>query len=407
MLKINSNISRMPSSYLFSDIAKRVASYVEQNPNADIIRLGIGDVTRPLAKAVVAALQKASLEMGDIHTFHGYPPEQGYAFLIEKIVQHDYKARGISIDESEVFISDGAKSDTANIQELLSPTEKIAVCDPVYPVYVDSNAMSGRAGRFTNGIWDKLYYMPCTMENGFVPELPKTHVDVIYLCSPNNPTGTTLDRVSLKMFVDYALKHGSIIIYDAAYKNYIQDKNIPQSIYEIDGAKKCAIECCSYSKGAGFTGVRCSYTIVPRELVGMDDKANIVSLRDMWSRRQASKFNGVAYIIQRAAEATYSDAGKRECQDTINYYLKNAKLMYNTIHDMGYDVFGGQNSPYVWLKAPNGMSGWDFFDVLLRKANIVGTPGEGFGPSGAGYFRLTAFNTYENTKKALERLTRI
>ena len=407
MLKINSNISKMPSSYLFSEIASRVAKYTSENPKAELIRLGIGDVTRPLGKTVINALQKASAEMGNANTFRGYPPERGYDFLLKAIIENDYNSYGVELSPEEVFVSDGAKSDCANIQELFACAEKIAVCDPVYPVYVDSNAMAGRAGRFANGIWDKLYYMPCTIENGFVPELPSMHVDVIYLCSPNNPTGKAMKHAELKSFVDYAIKHGSLIVYDAAYKDYIQDKDVPHSIYEIEGAKSCAIECCSFSKGAGFTGVRCSYTVVPKELFGVDEKTNKVSLRDMWARRQASKFNGVSYIIQRAAEATYSLEGKRECRETVGYYMENASIILNELNQMGFKAFGGKNSPYVWLKTPDNMSGWDFFDMLLKNVNIVGTPGEGFGPSGAGYFRLTAFNTLENTKKAMERIAKL
>ena len=407
MLKVNSNISKMPSSYLFSEIASRVAKYTENHPNAEIIRLGIGDVTRPIGKSVVNALQKASEEMGNANTFRGYPPERGYDFLINAIIKNDYEKYGVKLSPEEVFISDGAKSDCANIQELFSPTEKVAVCDPVYPVYVDSNAMCGRAGRFANGIWDKLLYMPCTIENDFVPDVPDIHVDVIYLCSPNNPTGKALSKQELKNFVDYAIKHGSVIVYDAAYKDYIQENDVPHSIYEIEGAKTCAIECCSYSKGAGFTGVRCSYTIVPKDLHAMDDKTNLVSLRDMWARRQASKFNGVSYIIQKAAEATYSSEGRQECLENVRYYLQNGEIMLNELKKLGYDAFGGKNSPYIWLKTPDNISGWDFFDMLLKKANIVGTPGEGFGPSGAGYFRLTAFNTVENTQKAMERIAKL
>lgn len=407
MLKINHPMSKLPGNYLFADIAKRVADYAAANPGCDLIRLGIGDVTRPLTPAIVRALVKASEEMGQANGFHGYGPAEGYDFLIRAIIENDYKSRGVSICPDEVFISEGAKNDTANIQELFSPTERIAVTDPVYPVYVDSNAMSGRAGIFSNNCWDKLVYLPVNAENGFVPEAPAKHVDVIYLCYPNNPTGTTLTKEQLKPIVDYALKHGSLIVYDAAYKAFISRKEVPLSIYEVEGAKSCAVECCSFSKSAGFTGLRCAYTIVPKELYGIDDNAKKISLRDLWARRQATKSNGVSYVSQRAAEAVYSAEGKKECAATIACYMENAKRIREGLRTLGYTVFGGVDAPYVWLKTPAGSSGWDFFDTLLKKAQVVGTPGEGFGPSGAGYFRLTAFNTLEKTEEALQRIAKL
>ncbi len=407
MLKINTPMSKLPGSYLFADIAKRISEYSAKNPDKKLIRLGIGDVTQPLAPAVVEAMTKAVQEMGNKNTFHGYPPAFGYDFLVNAIIANDYTSRGIDISPDEVFVSDGAKSDSGNIQELFGPDERIAVTDPVYPVYVDSNAMAGRAGIYSNGMWGQLCYLPVTAENDFVPELPDRHVDVIYLCYPNNPTGTTLTKDQLKPFVDYAIKHGSLIIYDSAYKAFIHSPNVPASIYEIEGAKSCAIECCSFSKTAGFTGVRCSYTIVPKDVYGVDENIKKVSLRDLWARRQSTKFNGVSYVIQRAAEAIYSPAGKQQCQNTIEYYMKNAALIRDELTKAGYTLFGGVDAPYVWLQTPNNISGWDFFDLLLKKAQVVGTPGEGFGPSGAGYFRLTAFNSYEATQEAVSRILAI
>lgn len=407
MLKINSSLSKLPANYLFADIAKRVKLYSENNKDANIIRLGIGDVTRPIGKTIIKALEKAAAEMAEEASFRGYGPDFGYDFLKQAIIKEDYAKLNIDISEDELFISDGAKSDVANLQELFASSVKIAVCDPVYPVYVDSNAMSGRAGIFSNNKWDHLYYMPCTAENNFVPSLPNVHVDVIYLCYPNNPTGTTLSKEQLSPIVNYAIKHGSLIVYDAAYKAFIHSKDAVKSIYQIPGAKSCAIECCSLSKTAGFTGLRCAYTIVPKELFGVDEMAKKHSLRDMWARRQATKFNGVAYPIQRAAEAVFSKEGMQECQNNIDYYMKNASLIRNSLARAGYDVYGGIDAPYVWLKTPNDMTGWEFFDLLLNKANVVGTPGEGFGPSGEGYFRLTAFNSYENTKKAIDRILSI
>ena len=376
----------LASNYLFADIAKKVQAFKAENPEADVISLGIGDVTQPLCPAVVEALHKAADEMGQSATFRGYGPERGYDFLRNAIVEHDYRSRGIDIDADEVFVSDGAKSDTGNFQELLSADSVVAVTDPVYPVYVDSNVMAGR----------KIVKLPCTAENGFVPELPKEHVDVIYLCYPNNPTGTTLTKEQLKVWVDYALQHDALIFYDAAYEAFIQSKDVPHSIYEIPGAKECAVEFHSFSKTAGFTGVRCGYTIVPKALP--------VPLNQLWSRRQCTKFNGTSYISQRAAEAIYTPEGQQQIRSTIGYYMQNASIMRETLTNMGFTVYGGTDAPYIWLKTPKGMTSWEFFDWMLRSAHVVCTPGAGFGPSGEGYVRLTAFGTHENTEKALRRM---
>ncbi len=400
MYSINSNYQKLPGSYLFSNIAKKVAAYSAANPNADIIRLGIGDVTQPIAPAIIDAMHKAVDEMGNAETFHGYAPDLGYAFLREAIAK-DYEKRGVFIAADEVFVSDGAKSDSANIQELFSLDTKIAVTDPVYPVYVDSNVMAGRCGTYneTTGMWSDIIYLPCTAENGFVPELPKEVPDLIYLCLPNNPTGTTLTKDQLQVWVDYANKNGSLIIFDAAYEAYISEDNVPHSVYECRDARNCAIELRSFSKNAGFTGVRLGYTVVPKELVN-----NGVSLHDMWARRHGTKFNGAPYIIQRAGEAVYTEEGQAQIKEQVAYYMKNAKTIYEGLKSAGYDVYGGVNAPYIWLKTPDQMTSWEFFDHLLEELNIVGTPGSGFGPSGEGYFRLTAFGTYENTLRAIERI---
>ena len=401
-MKINAALASMPAGYLFAEIAKRVKEYSQAHPDADILRLGIGDVTRPLAPAVVEEMEKAALEMGTPEGFQGYGPDFGYDFLIDLIIAGDYASRGVDIARDEVFISDGAKSDVGNLQELFGPDAKIAVTDPVYPVYVDSNAMAGRLGDYVNGKWSKLTYLPCNAENGFVPPLPDEKVDVIYLCYPNNPTGTVLTKAQLKVFVDWALENDALIVYDAAYKAFISDGDIPRSIYEVPGAKKCAIECCSFSKTAGFTGTRCAYTIVPKDLV-----FDGVGMNRLWGRRQATKFNGVSYPIQRAAAAVYTPEGQKQILDTIDYYRENAKVIREGLQQAGMQVFGGEHAPYIWLKTPGALSGWDFFDLLLDKAHVVGTPGEGFGPSGAGYFRLTAFNTLEKTREAVKRITEI
>ncbi len=401
MLKVNDNYLKLPGSYLFSTVGKKVAAYKEAHPEKDVIRLGIGDVTQPIAPAIIEAMHKAVDEMGHAETFHGYAPDLGYDFLRNAIVKNDYEARGCDIHADEIFVSDGAKSDSGNIQELFSVDNKIAVCDPVYPVYVDSNVMAGRTGTYDEktGMWSDVIYMPCTMENDFVPEFPKETPDVIYLCLPNNPTGTTITKDKLQEWVDYANKNGALIIYDAAYEAYISEPDVAHSIYECAGARTCAIELKSFSKNAGFTGVRLSYTVVPKDLV-----YGGASLNSMWARRHGTKYNGAPYIIQRAGEAVYSEAGKAQLKEQVAYYMNNAKVIYQGLKEAGYDVFGGVNAPYIWLKTPGQMTSWEFFDHLLEDANVVGTPGAGFGPSGEGYFRLTAFGSYENTVKALERI---
>lgn len=404
MYKINTNYQKLPGSYLFSTIAKKVAAFTQANPDKDIIRLGIGDVTQPLAPAVIEAMHRAVDEMGKAETFHGYAPDLGYEFLRNAIVENDYKSRGCDISSDEIFVSDGAKSDSANIQEIFGAENKIAVCDPVYPVYVDSNVMSGRTGEYNadTETWSDVIYMPCTMENGFVPEFPKKTPDMIYLCLPNNPTGTTITKNQLQEWVDYANKVGAVIIYDGAYEAYISETDVAHSIYECEGARTCAIELKSYSKNAGFTGVRLGYAVVPKDL-----KCGDVSLNGMWARRHGTKFNGAPYIVQRAGEATYSPEGKTQLREQVAYYMKNASAIKRGLQDAGYTVFGGVNAPYIWLKTPENMTSWEFFDYLLEKANVVGTPGSGFGPSGEGYFRLTAFGSYENTLAALERIKKL
>lgn len=401
MFQINENYQKLPGSYLFSTIAKKVNAYQAANPDANIIRLGIGDVTQPIAPAIIEAMHKAVDEMGHAETFRGYAPDLGYDFLRKAIADNDYRARGCDISEDEIFVSDGAKSDSANIQELFSANSRIAVCDPVYPVYVDSNVMAGRTGSYDKEkeTWSDVIYMPCTAENNFVPEFPKEAPDMIYLCLPNNPTGTTLTKSQLQEWVDYANKVGAVIIYDAAYEAYISESDVAHSIYECEGARTCAIELRSFSKNAGFTGVRLGFTVVPKDL-----KCGEVSLNAMWARRHGTKFNGAPYIVQRAGEAVYSDAGKAQLKEQVAYYMNNAKTIKEGLAAAGYTVFGGVNAPYIWLKTPSGMTSWEFFDFLLEKANVVGTPGSGFGPSGEGYFRLTAFGNYENTVRALERI---
>ena len=404
MFQINTNYQKLPGSYLFSTIAKKVNAFSDANPDKKIIRLGIGDVTQPIAPAIVAAMHKAVDEMGNADTFHGYAPDLGYDFLRKAIAKNDYHDRGCDISEDEIFVSDGAKSDSANIQELFSADSKIAVCDPVYPVYVDSNVMAGRTGTYNPDTerWSNVIYMPCTAENHFVPEFPEETPDLIYLCLPNNPTGTTLTKAQLKEWVDYANRVGAVIIYDGAYEAYISQEDVAHSIYECDGAKTCAIELKSFSKNAGFTGVRLGYAVVPKEL-----KCGGVSLRDRWARRHGTKFNGAPYIVQRAGEAVYSPEGKAQLKEQVAYYMKNATAIKQGLIDSGYTVFGGVNAPYIWLKTPKGMTSWDFFDYLLERGGVVGTPGSGFGPSGEGYFRLTAFGTYENTLGALERIRKL
>ena len=401
MYQINTNYQKLPGSYLFSNIAKKVSAFTEANPDKNIIRLGIGDVTQPIAPAMINAMHAAVDEMADPTTFHGYAPDLGYDFLRNAIVAKDYVARGCDIAADEVFVSDGAKSDSGNIQEIFAESCKIAVCDPVYPVYVDSNVMAGRCGTYNadTQMWSDVIYMPCTAENNFVPEFPKENPDIIYLCLPNNPTGTTLTKDQLQEWVDYANKIGAVIIYDAAYEAYISESNVAHSIYECEGARTCAIEIRSFSKNAGFTGVRLGFTVVPKDLV-----CDGVSLNGMWARRHGTKFNGAPYIIQKAGEAVYSAEGQAQIKEQVGYYMNNAKTIYNGLQEAGYEVFGGVNAPYIWLKTPDQMTSWEFFDYLLENANVVGTPGSGFGPSGEGYFRLTAFGTYENSVAALDRI---
>ena len=401
MFKINENYLKLRGSYLFSTIAKKVAAYQEAHPDKELIRLGIGDVTLPLAPAVIDSLHKAVDEMASAETFHGYAPDLGYEFLRKAIVDNDYKARGVEIALDEIFVSDGAKSDSGNIGEIFSQDNKIAVCDPVYPVYVDTNVMAGRTGEFLEDEekWSDVIYMPCTAENNFVPELPKEAPDIIYLCYPNNPTGSTITRSQLQEWVDYANKVKAVIIYDAAYEAYISEEDVPHTIYECEGAKTCAIELRSFSKNAGFTGTRLGFTVIPKEL-----KQGDVMLNSLWARRHGTKFNGAPYIIQRAGEAVYSEAGKKQTAEQVAYYMNNAKTIREGLTEAGYKVSGGVNAPYVWLQVPEGMTSWEFFDYLLENANVVGTPGSGFGPSGEGYFRLTGFGTYENTVKAIERI---
>lgn len=401
MYKINDNYLKLPGSYLFSTIAKKVNAYTEANPDKKVIRLGIGDVTLPLAPAVIQALHSAVDEMADASTFKGYAPDLGYEFLRSAIVENDYKARGVDIAIDEIFVSDGAKSDSGNIGDIFAKNNKIAVCDPVYPVYVDTNAMAGRTGEYLKEkeCWSDVIYMPCTAENNFVPELPSETPDLIYICCPNNPTGTTLNKEQLQKWVDFALTKGAVIIYDAAYEAYISEEDVPHTIYECEGAKKCAIEMRSFSKNAGFTGTRLGFTVIPKELT-----CDGVSLNSLWARRHGTKFNGAPYIIQRAGEAVYSEEGKRQTKEQIGYYMNNAKIIREGLAGAGYTIFGGVNAPYIWLKTPDGMTSWDFFDYLLEEKNIVGTPGSGFGPSGEGYFRLTAFGSLENTKEAMERI---
>jgi len=408
MFKVNDNFCRLAESYLFSEIARRISAFTAAHPDADVIRMGIGDVTRPLCPAVVEAMHRAVSDEGEAASFHGYGPEQGYPFLRDAIVENDYRAHGIDISPDEVFIGDGAKSDTGNIGDILAVSNRVAVTDPVYPVYVDTNVMGGRAGeRGGDGCWSNIVYLPVTADNGFVPALPDEVPDVIYLCYPNNPTGTTLNRSQLKEWVDYAREHGSLILFDSAYEAFISENDVPHSIYEIEGAKEVAIEFRSFSKTAGFTGVRCSYTVVPRELKGLDSDGRPVSLNHLWNRRQCTKFNGASYISQRAAAAIYTDEGKAQTRATIDYYMRNAATLRKGLADAGFEVFGGVNAPYVWVKTPDGMDSWTFFDTLLEKCHVAGTPGSGFGPSGAGYFRLTAFNTYENTVEAVRRIGRL
>lgn len=407
MTRLNENYLRLQGSYLFSTIAQRVRKYKEAHPGADVISLGIGDVSQPLVPAVVNALEKATQEMGQIETFHGYGPEQGYEFLRKAIALHDYQARNIDISPDEIFVSDGAKSDVANFQELFSQDVVVALQDPVYPVYLDTNVMAGRSGVFAEGRFDKIIYLPCTQENNFVPQLPKEHADVIYLCSPNNPTGAAMTKEQLTAWVQYAQEHKSIILFDSAYEAYISESELPHSIYEIPGARQVAVEFRSFSKTAGFTGTRCAYTVVPKEVQLQDALGHSHALNALWLRRQTTKFNGVPYVIQRAAEAVYSPQGQAEIKQVISLYQQNAHVILTALHQAGLTAFGGKNAPYIWLKTPMGISSWKFFDLLLEKVQVVGTPGVGFGKCGEGYFRLTAFNTPVLTQKAAERICTI
>lgn len=401
MTRVNENYLKLPGSYLFSTIGKKRKAYAEAHPDSNIISLGIGDVTQPLAPAIITALHKAVDEMANAETFHGYAPDLGYEFLRDAIAKNDYQDHGCEIYADEIFVSDGAKCDCGNIQEIFSADAKIAVCDPVYPVYVDTNVMAGRTGEYDpqSETWSNVIYMPCVGSNNFAPELPKEVPDLIYLCFPNNPTGATITKAQLQEWVDYANRTGSVIIYDAAYEAYISEKDIPHSIYECEGARTCAIEMHSFSKNAGFTGVRLGYTVIPKELT-----CGGVALHGLWARRHGTKYNGAPYIVQRAGEAVYSPEGKQQLKEQVAYYMKNAAYIREELADAGFTVSGGVNAPYIWLKTTNGMTSWEFFDYLLERANVVGTPGSGFGPSGEGYFRLTAFGSHENTKEAVRRI---
>ncbi len=401
MFKVNEDYLKLPGSYLFSTIGKKVAAYSAANPDKSIIRLGIGDVTQPLAPAIIDALHGAVDEMAHAETFHGYAPDLGYEFLRTAMAKNDYQDRGCDIKADEIFISDGAKGDSGNIQEIFAKDNKIAVCDPVYPVYVDTNVMAGRTGTYDpkTETWSDVIYMPCTKETNFAPELPKETPDIIYLCFPNNPTGSTITKDQLQEWVDYANKVGAVIIYDAAYEAYISEDNVPHTIYECEGARTCAIELRSFSKNAGFTGVRLGATVIPKDI-----KQGDVMLHSLWARRHGTKYNGAPYIVQKAGEAVYSEAGKVQLKEQVTYYMNNAKVIYEGLKSAGYNVSGGVNAPYIWLQTPDKMTSWEFFDYLLENANVVGTPGSGFGPSGEGYFRLTAFGSYENTVAAIERI---
>jgi len=407
MFYINENFLNLQDSYLFSTVAKKVIEFQKENPDKKVIKLGIGDVTKPIVPAVIEAMHKAVDEIGTAEGFRGYGPEQGYDFLRNVIAENDYK--GLEIEPDEIFVSDGAKCDCGNIVDIFDLNSKIAITDPVYPVYLDTNVMGGRSGNYNEktGMYENMVYMPVSNKNNFVPELPKEKVDVIYLCFPNNPTGTVLTKEELKKFVDYAKENKSLILFDAAYEAFVTEENVPHSIYEVEGAKEVAIEFRSFSKTAGFTGVRCAFAVVPKELFGCTKSGKKVSLNKLWNRRMTTKFNGVSYIVQRGAEAVYSEAGKKQINENIKYYQDNAKIIKSGLEEAGFTVYGGVNSPYIWLKVPEGMKSWEFFDELLEKANVVGTPGSGFGPAGEGYFRLTAFGTKENSIEAIARIKEI
>jgi len=408
VVQVNENYLKLKAGYLFPEIAKRVKNYSQSNTSSDLIKLGIGDVTEPLPKACRDAMGKALNDMGTTQGFRGYGPEQGYSWLREKISENDFISRGCKISSDEIFVSDGSKCDSSNILDILGRGNSIAVTDPVYPVYVDSNVMTGRTGdALENGTYQGLKYLAINEENNFQPELPKNKVDILYLCFPNNPTGATITKENLKKWVDYALQNKSLILFDAAYEAFIQDKDIPHSIYEVEGAKNCAIEFRSFSKNAGFTGVRCAYTVIPKNLVGYSSTNEEIDLWSLWNRRQSTKFNGVSYIVQRGAEAVYSIEGKKEVKKLIDFYMENAIIMKNKLRTAGYKVYGGDNAPYIWIKVPDQMTSWDFFDFLLQKVSVVGTPGSGFGLSGEGYFRLSAFNSRSNVIDAMERIIHI
>ena len=404
MALVNEHFLKLPNNYLFSDIAKKVNAFKVSHPKTDLIRLGIGDVTRPLPQASIEAMHKAVDEMANKETFHGYGPEQGYDCLIDAVIKNDYAPRGIHLEPGEVFISDGAKSDTGNIGDILRHDNSIGVTDPIYPVYIDSNVMCGRAGILEDGRWSNVVYLPCLSENNFVPEIPDRRIDILYLCYPNNPTGTVISKAELKKWVNYALENDTLILYDAAYEAYIQDPDIPHSIYEIKGAKKVAIEFRSFSKTAGFTGVRCGYTVVPKELTAATLEGERIPLNRMWNRRQCTKFNGTSYITQRGAEAIYTPEGKKQVKAIIQYYMANARIMKEALESTGLKVFGGENAPYLWVKTPGEVNSWKFFEQMLYEANVVGTPGVGFGPSGEGYIRLTAFGERADCEEAMKRI---
>ena len=408
MAIINENYLKLQAGYLFPEIGRRVSEFIAANPDKKVIKMGIGDVTQPLVPSVVKAFHEGVEEMAKGETFRGYGPEQGYAFLREAIAKNSYQDKGTDISAGEIFISDGSKCDTGNIQEIFGNENKIAICDPVYPVYADTTVMAGKTGNCqANGYYDGIIYMPCTKENGFIPELPAETPDLIFLCYPNNPTGTVATKEELKKWVDYAIDKKAIILYDAAYEAFITETGIPRSIYEIEGAKNVAIEFRSFSKTAGFTGTRCAFTVIPEELVAFDRAGNAHPVKRLWNRRQSTKFNGVSYPVQKAAAAIYTENGKKEVQEVIAYYLENAKIMRESLADIGYEVFGGVNAPYVWVKTKNEMKSWDFFDKLLNEANVVGTPGSGFGPAGEGYFRFSAFADRENVIEAMERVKKL
>ncbi len=405
MAYINENYLKLPGNYLFAEVARRVAAFRSENPDADVIRLGIGDVTLPLPAASIEAMHAAVDEMGKRETFRGYGPEQGYDFLIDAIIERNYASRGLAVERDEIFVSDGSKSDCGNIQEIFSSDAVVAITDPVYPVYLDTNVMAGRTGPLgADGRFEGVVYLPCTEENNFSPALPDRPVDMIYLCCPNNPTGTTLSRSELKKWVDYARQTDAVILFDAAYAAYVTELDVPRSIYEIDGARSAAIEFRSFSKTAGFTGTRCGYTVIPKTLTARAKDGSRHPLNALWSRRHSTKFNGTAYIVQRGAAAIYTDEGQKQVAANIAYYMENARIIREGLSALGLSVFGGVNAPYIWLKTPNKMTSWSFFDKLLREANVVGTPGAGFGPCGEGYFRLTAFGGREDTEKAVARI---